>query len=98
MCKRLDLPWVVHAKLKHGTWVHGAHAQQGQWHTHCIVEVANRCQTSLSLPGLQNTGQHLSHGGFAVAACHSYDTQAQFMPPCFGEHTQSFPRIRDLNA
>jgi hypothetical protein len=72
---------VVHAHLDNRGLMRGAQAQQSQWHPDVVVEVALGGQRTLALPGSQDRCDHLCHRGFAIAARHRDQWQAELLAP-----------------
>ena len=63
-------------------------AQQGERHTNVVVEIALGRERSLTLPSMQDAGNHLCDRGFAVAARHRNQWQLELRSPCLGQLTQ----------
>ena len=76
-------------------------AQQGQRHANVVVQVALGGQGIFTLPAhssTQDAGQHLGDGGFAVAAGHGNQWQAELGTPQGGQFAQRTAAVGHLHA
>ena len=79
---------MVHTQLHHGHRVVRTQVQQRQGHTNVVVQIALGGQAVLRLGHPQDAGQHLGHGGFAIAAGHGNQGQLKLRTPTCGQLTQ----------
>ena len=87
----LDFAGVVHTQLHHSQAVVVAQAQQCLRHTQIVVQVALCGQGIVACAAhgcAQDTGHHLRHRGFTVAAGHGNQRQAETAAPQCGQLTQ----------
>ena len=93
-----DFARVVHAQLDHSCGVAGAQTQQGQGHADVVVEIAFGRKGLLALEGTQDGGDHLRHGGLAVAASDRNQGQRKLRPPTSSQLAQGCFGIRHLQT
>ena len=93
-----DFTGVIHAEFYDADAVVFCQPQQGQRYADIVVQIAFGGEGLVFLEGPHDAGNHLRHGGFTVAACHSHQRQVKLTAPTGSQLAQGYFCVAHLET